>query len=383
MQFTRLKLLNWMNFSTVDVSLAQRTFLVGPNASGKSNLLSAFRFLRDIARGRGGGFVTAVEDRGGVASLRSLIARRNSSVEMDVRVSTPNESPGRHAWRYRIVFNADTQKRPILKSEEIWKNEDKLLDRPDASDKNDPYRLRQTHLEQLNVNQRFRELCDFFDSIQYVHFVPHIIREPERYAIRKDDPYGGDFLAKLAQMRPKDLRERLRKIEKLLEATVPQLKKLRLAHDRKGIPHLMALYEHWRPQGAWQDERQFSDGTLRLVGFLWALLEGKGPLLLEEPELSLHPGIVRRLSRLVQRLQKIADRRQVLISTHSPDLLLDKGIGADEVLMLEPGAEGTRARVGRDDDQIRTLMEEGASAAEVVIPATEPNNARQLEHFPG
>ncbi|HET6382886.1 MAG TPA: AAA family ATPase [Armatimonadota bacterium] len=55
LQVTRLYLENWRNFTHVDVPLAQRVFLVGPNASGKSNLLDAFRFLHDIVS-VGGGF---------------------------------------------------------------------------------------------------------------------------------------------------------------------------------------------------------------------------------------------------------------------------------------------------------------------------------------
>ena len=54
MYFRRIKLENWRNFLTVDVELQRRTFIVGPNASGKSNLLDAFRFLREVADPQGG-----------------------------------------------------------------------------------------------------------------------------------------------------------------------------------------------------------------------------------------------------------------------------------------------------------------------------------------
>jgi hypothetical protein len=54
MRFTHLKLENWRNFLSADLPLLQRAFVVGPNASGKSNLLDAFRFLRDVADPQGG-----------------------------------------------------------------------------------------------------------------------------------------------------------------------------------------------------------------------------------------------------------------------------------------------------------------------------------------
>lgn len=379
MRFTHVILSNWRNFISVDISLAARMFLIGPNASGKSNLLDVLRFLRDIAK-PGGGFQKAVTDRGGVSSLRCLAARRYSNITVEVHVSNSLNNKSSPLWRYQIVFNQDKQRMPIIRREQIWKDGQQVVNRPDEQDKNDPARLTQTHLEQVNVNQAFRELPRFFETVQYLHLVPHIIRDPERFMGRSGDPFGGDFLERLASTPEKTRVARLRKISDALKVAVPQFVELHLDRDIRGAPHLKGLYEHWRPKGAWQDEKLFSDGTLRFLGFLWSLLDGQGPLLLEEPELSLHPGIVRRLARVIYRLQKAKDR-QVLVSTHSYELISDKGIGAEEVVVLRPTKEGTKAVVGKDDKQIKTLLEEGASVAEAVLPTTEPKDARQLELF--
>ena len=68
-----LKLKNWRNFQRIDeIPLRQRQFIVGPNASGKSNLLDVFRFLRDIAKSEGGGLQKAVSDRGGISKIRDI-----------------------------------------------------------------------------------------------------------------------------------------------------------------------------------------------------------------------------------------------------------------------------------------------------------------------
>ncbi len=53
MQFTRICLKNWRNFRSVDVPLRPRTFVLGANASGKSNFFNVFRFLRTLARSEG------------------------------------------------------------------------------------------------------------------------------------------------------------------------------------------------------------------------------------------------------------------------------------------------------------------------------------------
>ena len=161
---------------------------------------------------------------------------------------------------------------------------------------------------------------------------------------------------------------------------MPQLEKVELWRDSQGTPHLRGKYEHWRPQGAWQTEEQFSDGTLRLVGLLWATLDGSGPLLLEEPELSLHSEVTRFIPQMFARVQR-KSRRQILGSTHSPDLLLDEGIGLDEVLLLQPGREGTVVHTASEFREIRELLESGVSLADAVLPHTSPPNAHQLSLF--
>ena len=84
LRLTRLKLTNWRNFQSAEVSLAKRAFFIGPNASGKSNLLDAIRFLRDLVKPIAGGFSTALELRDGLRAVRCLQARRVSYVEIDV-----------------------------------------------------------------------------------------------------------------------------------------------------------------------------------------------------------------------------------------------------------------------------------------------------------
>lgn len=56
------------------------------------------------------------------------------------------------------------------------------------------------------------------------------------------------------------------------------------------------------------------------MGLLWIALAGGGPLLLEEPELNLHPEVIRYIPQMFSRLQRRTGR-QIMISTHSPDLL--------------------------------------------------------------
>lgn len=376
LRITRLQLGNWRNFTRLDVDLSTRAFLVGPNASGKSNLLDAIRFLKEIVD-VGGGFQAAVQRRRGVSRLRSLSARRYPDIAIDVGIGS-ELSP--NTWMYSLAFGQDNLRRAQVTKEVVVHDGRRVLERPNSQDEADPARQGQTFLEQVNVNQEFRPVADFFRSVRYLHIVPQLVREPDRSVGRRDDPYGGDFLEQIASTNARTLASRLRRIRDALKVAVPQLKELELWRDAKGTPHLRGKYEHWRAQGAWQTEEEFSDGTLRLMGLLWALLQGEGPLLLEEPELSLHPDVIAYVPQMLARLQARSGR-QIIVSTHSPDLLRDRDIRPQEVLLLQPKSEGTVVRSAADFGEVIDLLDGGVPIAEAVVPLTRPKGVGQLVLF--
>ncbi len=285
----------------------------------------------------------------------------------------------RGTWRYLLEFGQDKQRRPTIRREQAWKDGQSLLERPDDLDREDPNRLTQTHLEQVNANKEFREIADFFSQIHYLHLVPQLIRDADRRS-KPDDPFGTDFLERVATVSAKTRESRLRRINVALRLAVPQLAELKLERDVRGVPHLRGRYEHWRPNAGWQSEEQFSDGTLRLLGLLWALLDGSAPLLLEEPELSLHAAIVRQIPRMMNQAGG-RNRRQIFVSTHSGELLSDSSIAPEEVVILKPSAQGTTASLAGDSAEIRSLLEGGLTVAEAVLPMTEPPSVAQLALF--
>src|SRR5213594_1297181 len=126
---SRLVLRNWRNFRSVDVRFAERVFVIGPNASGKSNLLDVLRFLRDIAK-PGGGLQLAITQRGGLSKIRCLAARREPDVEVEVAISQNGPEPG---WRYAVGITQQVRgyRQPLLRYEKVWRGQEPLLDRPD------------------------------------------------------------------------------------------------------------------------------------------------------------------------------------------------------------------------------------------------------------
>ena len=266
----------------------------------------------------------------------------------------------------------------VITKEYVWnKDLGELLDRPDEKDKNDKELLTQTALENTFTNSEFRDIAKFFASTTYMHLVPQLLRYPELSSPSptENDPFGQRFLERVAKASDKTRELYLKKMEDALNLAVPQLKELKMVTDKMGRPHLEAIYKHWRPRGARQQEDQFSDGTLRLIGLLWCLLEGHSPLLLEEPELSLNDAIVERIPILIDRLQR-KRMQQVFMTTHSYSLLGNQGIDGRNVLLLEPGAEGTQVRGISEYEAI--LLKSGMSIAEVLLSKTRPESAGEI-----
>jgi predicted ATPase len=377
MIISKLTLKNWRNFRSIEIGLSDRVFIVGANASGKSNLLDAIRFLRDVVK-PGGGLQSALTQRGGMSKVRCLSARRSPDIEIEVELS---EATNQVAWRYAIGITQQVrgQRLPILRFERVWKNGELLIQRPDSLDQQDELRLTQTFLEQISANKDFRPVAQFLESVRYLHLVPQLLRSAEQYkgVATPDDPYGRNFLEMIARTPEKTRRSRLKKIEAALKQAVPQMRGLTDMKDETGVPHLEVLYEHWRPNAGRQREDQFSDGTLRLIGLFWSLLDGESPLLLEEPELSLNAAIVRRLPSLFSQLLRKRSS-QIFVTTHSWDLLSDNGIAAEEVVLLTPSSEGTNAQVAAQSAEIRALLESGLSAADAALPFATPQT---LEFF--
>ena len=378
MIISRLKLENWRNFTEVDIPLRDRAFIVGPNASGKSNLLDAIRFLRDVAKREGGGLQTAVRRRRGVRQLRSLSSHTNSGVCIEAHLSRDADEPVE--WTYRLAFTVERSgnHRILVQEETVTHNGETLMRRPDDDDRVDSERLTATALEQINFNRPFRDIAEFFDEVTYLHLVPQLVRHGNEISGNRleNDPFGQGFLERIAATNNKTRQSRLTRIATALSHIVPQLKEIAFERDAAtGHPHLKARFENWRANDVWQREDQFSDGTLRLIGLFWSLLERGGTLLLEEPEISLNrdillrlPGLIYGLSRPARRRrggERHSERRQVILTTHSEYVLCDQGIDGWEVLYITPGKDGSIVQTMADDQGMRQVLESGVMPGEI------------------
>lgn len=378
MIISKIRLFNWKNFHDSTIDLQNRCFIIGANAAGKSNLLDAFRFLRDISK-QGGGLQSAVEERGGVKSIRCLSARSRTDVEIEVEIS----ESGSPLFSYDLSFKSvgggirKIQASIVFEKAVNLRSGEILLNRSENGENEDEETLKYTYLEQAVANKKFKEIRDLFASIEYLNIVPQMVREASSimFSVGKEDYYGRNFMERLAKLPDRTRKSYLNRINTVMHEAVPQLEQLSFVKDENGVPHLEARYIHWRAIGSKQRETVFSDGTLRLIGFLFALLDGTGIILIEEPEINLHTEVVKRLPAFISQVQEFKSKsRQIIITTHSYDILADQGIAAEEILLLNTSKEGTNAINLHTDDQLMAEFRAGLPVVDIVLNRTAPKN---------
>jgi predicted ATPase len=386
MRISKLILINWKNFKKIDIDLPYRTFIVGSNASGKSNLLDAIRFLRDIVK-QGGGLQEAIFSlRGGISKIRCTAARSNTDITVGIIVNNENDRP---EWEYELTFNQTgggiADLRVIVKKEFLRNiiNGNIHIDRGlKSKEKESDYQLAFTYVEQASRNEEFKTFVNFLGDVSYLHLIPQLVRDPKSFlkTSKGEDFYGRDFLEKVQKLNKKISASYIKKIEQALKYAVPNFDKLNFEQDEMGIPHFEAIFKQWRGHGVKYQEQDFSDGTLRLIGLLWALQDGTKPILLEEPELSLHSSIIRQLPDIIYQLQKKkSGKRQVIITTHSYEIVDNKGILADEILLISTdGKEGSNIQPATSFPEIKTYLQCGTSIGNLLVARSTPQHVNQL-----
>jgi predicted ATPase len=334
MLLTRLELQNWRNFRQATVVFQPRTFIVGPNASGKSNLLDALRFLRDIAA-EDGGLQRAVKRRGGFGAIRTLFAHGpDSSIELRVEARVGDET-----WAYGLNLQKGDDDRAFVQAEVLRRAGQTLIDRDGTKESTEA--RRQTRLQQALDGPEKDPFLQGLRSIRYAHLAPELLRTTKLHGDVDLEDYGSRFLERVFSMPKVERSRRLKVVNQALKGLLPYFDKLEVERGKLGSSHLTLKVQHWRPNAAAQNESSLSDGTLRVIGLLWEILDGTGPLLLEEPELSLHAAAVAKLPSLFSLANEKG--RQIIVSTHAFSMFREVGFAAEELVLIR-AATGKSAR---------------------------------------
>ena len=333
---TRLKVGNYRSLADIDIRPGPLMVLVGANGSGKSNLIDVLRFVRDIMVR---GLNRAVLDRHGIDEIRCR-SSADENVRIHLRLDLPDCSGeygftlGRtDAGGCRVTWEKCVAKKgSVINAFEI--RDGKWVTCPECFS---PDHLRPLSDTELTLpaaahtdSDGIRHICEYLGKMGFYAIHPENMRPPQKLG----NPYPLDEDGRNIASVLRDLGKKPAEVANLLDAlrvVVPDVENCTV--EMIG-GYLVTRLHHTPVNGETPafDLAHESEGTLRILGILTAFYQTPPiPLLaVEEPELNIHPGVIGILRDL---LFEMARGMQVIVTTHSPDLIAD--LPADILMIVE------------------------------------------------
>ena len=360
----RVTIRNYKSIAATQVDLQPLMFLVGPNGAGKSNFLDALRFVADSLRTS---LDHALRDRGTIKEVRRRSGGHPNHFALRLDFALPDGSAGHYSFRVGAKpsggFDVQHEECRIAsgtKLDQVHHYHAKSGKVIDSSVSQMPASLPdRLLLVAASGLPEFRPVFDALSGIEVYNLNP-----TEIALMQKPDPgdllrRNGDNAASVLQQFDSDLRERISNyLSRIVPGVASVEPKTLGSQETVEFRQIIKGQEHpWRFLAS-----SMSDGTLRAFGILLAIFQAlaakpnrRTPLLigLEEPEMALHPAAA---SVLLAALRDASQQVQIIVTSHSPDLLDNADIGSDSVLAVENDAGLTR--IGRLDQAGREMLRE-------------------------
>lgn len=384
----KVTLRNYKSISYCDVKLRPLTFLVGPNGSGKSNFLDGIRLVSDALNST---LDHALRERGTIKEVRRRSSGHPNRFSIRLDFELPNSSIGHYS--FRVAEKKDGG------GFEVQKEECKIIDIAktvleseynvesgvvvSCSAKVPPPALSdRLYLVNASGLAEFRPVYDALSRMSFYNLNPKEIgamQKPDAGTLLKRD---GDNCASVYRKLPVRAREQ---INDYLAKIVPGVTgvEAKMLGSQETLEFLQAVKGAKHPWHFYASS--MSDGTLRAFGVLLALFQaadrnGEAPPLvgIEEPEVALHPAAT---GVLLGSLRDASQWTQIMVTSHSPDLLNDESIETESLLAVT--SEDGVTKIGNLDQAGRTALKDRLFTAGELLRqnqlAPDPNSASDID----
>jgi len=322
-----------------DFELKELNIFVGANGAGKSNLISFFRMLKSLIEGN---LADYIRDSGGISDLLHNGRKATKQTEFETCF-------GLHGYRFTLMpgtgegfalvnearyyqdgstdwweLGSSGDNSAMLVKEAKGTSQDSQYSKP-VYNAMSSWKIYHFHDTSSTAAMRHAEIVEDNKALRYdaSNIGPFLLRLRNEYKSYYDEilnacrlvaPFFDDFLLDPQQLGPKT--------------------KVSLTWIAKGSDYPMQPYH-------------LSDGSIRFICLATALLQPKPPstIIIDEPELGLHPEAVRILAELIENAAK---RTQIIVATQSP-LLLDQFAIEDIVVVNRKEGQSTFERLKRTD----------------------------------
>lgn len=318
---TKLYIRGYKSIKEQDIELTPINILIGGNGIGKSNFISTFSLMRSLYEKELQSYVLR---KGGADVLLHMGRKQTNTIAIDFSFLR-----GEYQNRYCVDLQ-EAQDRLIIKEASTafwyggnWKWQLCDLETNEATIKDD------------RVGQAWY-VSDLMSQFKVYHFHDTGDTSPmkskskvdDNRSLRKDGSNIASFLYYLQKKHPKCFT----RIESTIRSVSPFFSSFALSPNRLN-PDVIAL--EWKQKGVddvYFNAYQLSDGTLRFICLATLLLQPEPPqtIIIDEPELGLHPMAINKLAALIK---KVSEKSQIIISTQSVNLV--DNFDAGDILVVD------------------------------------------------
>lgn len=313
----RIVIKGFKSIREMDLELGPINVLVGANGAGKSNFISFFKLLQELYRQS---LQRYVKEQGSAENLLHFGLKQTSAIKGEVYFDNTN------AYRFRLyatlgrdlfIGNEDNGFNKNAHPDEEANWDFQLISKDQSESK--------LNSERTSENWRDRNfyLSQYFNRFDIFHFHDTSSESSMRtkcaiddnIRLRNDGSNLAAFLYFVQERHPKSFK----KIELAIKSVAPFFSRFDLRPDRIR-PDLIQL--EWKEEDSemYLNASHLSDGTLRFIALTTLLLQPEPPqtILIDEPELGLHPFAIYKVASLIK---KVSASNQVIIATQSPTLV--------------------------------------------------------------
>jgi len=396
MAIKRIKVSNFKSFKDLDIELGMFNVVIGANAAGKSNLTHIFRFLREVEKND---LKDAISIHGGPDSLYNIRLGTSVNVTMEIVSDTKfgwgTGSRGLRIYEvtyefslrfqgpkngYRIATDRLTQRFQFVRLErqqkELFEEAEELgkgsitianldgklaysFDPPEIEEK-----LREEDIapmisffprmfgqeipySDLLIQTQYRLIPPWeslFEEVAIYDIDPHIAKNPVQITGKSELEEDGANLA-LVLNEIVDDGEKKRKLCNLMGDLLPFVEDISTEKFAKSLS--IRMRENYYAD-KYLRAYLLSDGTINIAALIAALhFQEKTLVIVEEPERNIHPHLI---SKLMDMMKEASKKKQVIVTTHSPEVV--KHAGLENILLVsrDKGGFSTISRPGEKEE---------------------------------
>ena len=407
MGIKKIKIINFKSFENLEIELGNLNVLIGANASGKSNFVHVFEFLRDIVNS---GLENAISMQGGVEYLRNINIGTSKNLSLKIVSNEEFMWLGKRSkegfiliktyeiiYEFALKFNKrgagfkivkdrlvqqseffrltkNQKKKEILGKGTIviYRNNGKVkidLDIPDkvSLKKEDiiPPFLREHKLQNheliLETPYFLPPLEKIFSDISIYDFDPKLSKKATPITGKAELEENGNNLSIILKNIIGD-KEKKRKLFNLIKNLLPFIKNLDV--EKFADKSLLFKLQETYFENQYLPASLISDGTINITGLIVVLyFEKKNLVIIEEPERNIHPYLI---SKVVEMMKDAAQQKQLIVTTHNPEIV--KYADLENILLVYRDKMGF-SKISRpvDKEEIKTFLKNDIGIEELYV----------------